>query len=83
MLRVRAEVIGPTPRSRFHFHPEDFLDRIYGDKYDVFVCDSDKIDVDWRVNINKVNTNSEHYWSKLTGEMRSVEEECHQVDDED
>ena len=83
LLRVRAEVIGPTPRSRSHFHPEDFLDRIYGDRNDVIVCDSDKLDVDWRVNIDKVNANSEHDWSKLTDEMRNIEEEYHQVDDGD
>jgi hypothetical protein len=32
LLRVRHEVIGPTPRSRNSFNPDDFLDKIYGEK---------------------------------------------------
>ena len=44
MLRVRAEVIGPTPRSRNMFNPEKFLKRIYGEKSKVIVCDLNKLD---------------------------------------
>ena len=60
MLRVRAEIIGPTPRSRNQFKPEEFLKRIFGEKNKVIVCDSNKLADDWKYQIDKANINSDY-----------------------
>jgi hypothetical protein len=77
MLRVRIEIIGPTPKSRNLFDPEHFLTRIYGDKSNVIVCDSNKLDDKWRDAIDKHNTNADYDWSKLTEGMLNIEQEHH------
>ena len=74
LLRVRLEVIGQTPKSRNKFEPFIFLERIYGEN-NIIVCDSNQLKEDWRERINNPNTNSEYNWSKLTDDMRNIEEE--------
>ena len=59
LLRVRAEVIGPTPKSRNTFDPALFMKRIYGDTDDV-VLDSNDLKEGWRDEISRKNDNSEY-----------------------
>ena len=74
LLRVRLEVIGQTPKSMNEFQPFVFLERIYGEN-NIIVCDSNQLKEDWRKRKN--NPNSEYNWSKLTDEMRNIDEEFH------
>ena len=78
MLRVRHEVIGPTPRSRNAFDPVSFIQNIYGDKEDLIVLDSNELDENWRSEINLTNENSEFEWSKVTDRLTDIEETYHQ-----
>ena len=80
---MRGEIIGPTPRSRNDVHQIEFLDIIYGDKNNIVVCDSDDLHDGWRDEINKVNSNSDYDWSKLNDDMRNLEEEYHQTEDDE
>ena len=80
LLRVRAEIIGPTPRSRNMFDPINFMKRIFGDTNDV-VCDSNNLEDGWRKEINKANIGSDYDWSKLNEEMLNMEE-LHTVEEE-
>ena len=43
MYRVRADSVGPTPKGRNLFQPENFLEHLYSEK-DVIVCDSEKFE---------------------------------------
>ena len=86
MLRVRLELIGPTPHSRNLFDPEQFLSRIYGEKCNVIVCDSNKLDDTWRDSIDKHHSNNDYDWSKLTDDMLNIEQEHHieeEINEED
>ena len=69
-LRKRQEICGPSPQSRIDFEPEIFLEKIYGDKENVIVMDSDNLREDWKSRIEKVNPNSEYDWDKVNDEMR-------------
>ena len=77
MLRVRAELIGSTPKSRNMFDPEKFLTNVFGDKNKVIVCDSNKLSDGWRDEIAKSNRNSEYNWHNLTQDMLNLEEYNH------
>ena len=37
----------------------------------------------WRDEINKVNSNSDYDWSKLNDDIRNLEEEYHQAEDDE
>ena len=74
LLRVRAEIIGHTPKSRNAFDAENFLKHIYGTTNNVVVCDSNKLGDDWREKIEKTNLNSGCDWTKLDEEMRNLDE---------
>ena len=45
VLRVKHEVIGPTPRTRKQFNPASFLEKMFGDSCvdDIIILDSNKI----------------------------------------
>ena len=58
VLRVRAELIGSTPKSRNMFDQEKFLTNFFGDRSKVIVCDSNKLNDGWRDKIAKSNRNS-------------------------
>ena len=80
LLRVRHEVIGPTPRSRNSFNPDDFLNKIYGEKDGTIVLDSNKLGENWRDEIDKTNTNSNFNWTNMNENLRRIEEEFHNDD---
>ena len=73
LLRVRAEVIGPTPRSRNEFNPKNFITRIFGNTNDVVLDSNDFVD-DWRSEIDRDNKKSDYQWKNLTSEMLTIEE---------
>ena len=73
LLRVRDEKIGHMPKSRDHFDPIFFLNRIYGENQKVVVLDSNKLSPNWQEKITKPNANSKYVWDKLSDEMRSHE----------
>ena len=81
LLRVRQEIYGPTPRSRIDFEPEIFLEKIYGDKENIIVMDSDNMEEGWKDQIDKVNPNSEYDWDRVSDDMRDIENEYHKDDD--
>ena len=80
LLRVRHEVIGPTPRSRNAFDAKNFLDRIYGNEDEVIVLDSNELGDKWREDISKVNNKSGFDWTKINDNIRNIEEEFHDDD---
>ena len=57
MYRVRSEIVGPTPKGRHLFHPENYLENLYNDK-NIVVCDSDNLSDNWRDKILKENSSS-------------------------
>ena len=74
LLRVRDE------KSRDHFDPVYFLDRIYGENTKVIVLDSNKLYPDWEDQINRTNEQSKYVWDKLSDEMRAHEVEEEELD---
>ena len=83
LLRVRHEVIGPTPRSRNAFDAQNFIERIYGIEDDLIVLDSNMLGDKWREEISKVNNKSAFDWTKLNDNIRNIEEEFHEDDNSD
>ena len=77
LLRVRAEVIGPTPRSRNEFQPKNFISRIFGDTNDV-VLDSNDLSEGWKDDIDRTNRSSEYEWNNLTTEILNMVETEHE-----
>ena len=77
LLRVRLEIYSPTPKSRNHFDPKMFLDKIYSDKHNVVVMDSNELEEGWKDAIDRVNPNSEYHWEKVTNELIEIENEFH------
>lgn len=77
LLRIRAEVIGHTPKSRNDFNPDEFLNGIYGERNNIIVCDSNNLDSSWRDGINRTRSNSEYDWDKMDDNMRNIENEYH------
>ena len=82
LLRVRAEVIGQTPKSRNAFDGKEFLDRVYGKENNVIVCDSNLLEEGWREEIENNNLNSNCDWTKMDDNMRNMDE-FHNNDDMD
>ena len=78
LLRVRHEIIGPTPRSRNAFNPVQYLEGIYGNEEDIIVLDSNELGDGWRQEISENYSESEFDWSKITNNLRNIEEEYHQ-----
>ena len=81
-MRVRAEVIGQTPKSRNAFDAREFLNRVYGKENDVIVCDSNLLGEGWREEIENNNLNSNCDWTKMDDNMRNMDE-FHNNDDMD
>ena len=83
LLRVRDEMIGSMPKSRDHFDPVYFLERIYGENNKVVVLDSNKLSPNWEDQINRNNKQSKYVWDKLSDEMRAHEGEPVEVEETD
>ena len=54
-----------------------FLDKIYSDKHNVVVMDSNELEEGWKDAIDRVNPNSEYHWEKVTNELIDIENEFH------
>ena len=79
MLRVKHEIIGPTPKSRNEFDPINFIERIFeNDDDDIIVLDSNLLEDNWKLEIENQNDVSRFEWSKMTENLRNIEQEFHQ-----
>ena len=83
LLRVRAEIYGSTPRSRDEVNPIDFFEKVYGEKHDVVVLDSNSMSDGWREALTENNPDSEFEWEKVTSEIIAINEEMNNDDDID
>ena len=78
LLRVKHEIIGPTPRTRNEFDPLSFLERIFENKDDeIVVLDSNLLEENWKQDLEKQNNESRFEWSRID-DLRNIEEEYHQ-----
>ena len=78
LLRVKHEIIGPTPRTRNEFDPLSFLERIFENKDDeIVVLDSNLLEENWKQDLEKQNNESRFEWSRIDN-LRNIEEEYHQ-----
>ena len=81
LLRVRAEIIGQTPKSRNEFDAQDFLKRVFGPDDNVVVCDLNTLEDGWREEIDRLNKNSDCVWTKLDDKMIYYMDRCNNKDD--
>ena len=81
LLRVRAEIIGQTPKSRNEFDAQDFLKRVFGPDDNVVVCDLNTLEDDWREKIDRLNKNSDRDWTKLDDKIIYYMDRCNNKDD--
>ena len=81
LLRVRAEIIGQTPKSRNEFDAQDFLKRVFGPDDNVVVCDLNTLEDGWREEIDRLNKNSDCDWTKLDDKMIYYMDRCNNKDD--
>ena len=73
LLRVRNKIIGPMPKTRNSFNPEEMLEKLFKDKSkDIVVMDSNKMPDNWKEDL-KTNPNSDYNLSKME-ELRKHEE---------
>ena len=77
LLRVREEVIGKMPLNRDEFQPNNFLVRLFGEKDDIEVMDSNDLEPGWENKLKTSNIDSRYRWENYTAEVIDHESHLH------